>query len=197
MTNTCLRAADLKQREFLDLVGNLNPQRTVTPRRVWLEAADGWAFDWWPGLDHNLNWCGAGRESYAERADSCLSRSTAGRLFAPDGELRWRVIPALGEACWRTTFLGDDDWTGAALEDCSDHLRDLTPKRERYFLWGQQTEATPDEWIELRIPNRFRYPVAGTPHHVRAVVEQWCDRVGEPHFLRLSDLEPAPKTANA
>ena len=104
MTNTCLKAADLERREFLDLVGSLDPRSAVTPRRVWLEAADGWAFDWWLGLDHDLNWCCAGRESYAERAGGCLSRSTAGRLFALDGELRWRVIPALGEACWRTTF---------------------------------------------------------------------------------------------
>ena len=197
MTNTCLKAADLTRHEFLDLVGNLDPQSAVTPSRIWLEAADGWAFDWWPGLDHDLNWCGAGRESYAERAGGCLSRSTAGRLFAPDGELHWRVIPALGEACWRTTFLGDGDWTATALEDCSDHLRGLAPKQERYFMWGQQTAATPGEWIELRIPHRFRYPVASDPRHVLVVVEQWRDEVGEPHFLRLSDLEPAPETSDA
>lgn len=197
MTNSCLKAADLKQQELLDLVRNLDPP-SAAPRRIWLEAADGWAFSWWLGLDHDLTWCGAGRESCAEPAASCLSNSTAGRLFAPDGELRWRVIPALGNARWRTTFLGDGDWAGAALEDCSDRLQGLAPKQLRYFLWGQQTAATPGEWIELRIPHRFRYPVDnGNPRHVLAVAEQWCDAVGEPHFQRLCDLEPAPETADA
>lgn len=196
MTNACLNTADLKQHEFLDLVRNLDPP-SATRRRIWLEAADGWAFSWWLGLDQDLIWCGASRDPCAEPAESCLSRSTAGRLFAPDGELRWRVIPALGNACWRTTFLGNDDWTRAALKDCSDHLQGLTPKQLRYFLWGQQTAATSGEWIELRIPNRFCYPVDGNPRQVRAVVEQWCDESGELHFQRLSDLEPAPETADA
>ncbi len=196
MTNKCLKAADLTPDRLLDLVESFGSRDAETPHRVWLEAADGWAFDWWPGLDHDLNWCGASRKSVPERATRCLSRSSAGRLFAPHGELRWRVIPALGEGCWRTTFLGHD-WTGAAMEDCSDHLQGLEPKQERYFLWGQQTAATPDEWIELRIPHRFRYPVAGNPRHVIAVVEQWCDGVGEVHFHRLCDLEPAVETADA
>lgn len=196
MTCTCLNAADLNRKEFLDLVRNLDPPST-TRRRIWLEAADGWAFDWWLGLDRDLNWCGTGHEPYSERSDDCLSRSTAGRLFAPDGELRWRVIPALGDARWRTIFLGDGDWKGAALEDCSDNLRGLAPKQVRYFLWGQQTAATADEWIELRIPHRFRYPVDGNPRQVMAVAEQWCDEVGELHFQRLSDLEPASETTDA
>ena len=63
--------------------------------------------------------------------------------------------------------------------------------------WGRQTKATPGEWVELRIPHRFRYPVAGNPGSVAAVVEQWCDDVGEPHFLRLCDLEPAQGTNDA
>lgn len=191
MTMACLRAADLTRAELLDLITNLDPPPNGTvPRRIWLEAADGWAFDWWRGVERDLHWCGAGREPIAERTGGCLSRSTAGRLFAPDGELSWRVIAALGETCWRTVFLGDANWTNAALADCSDVLETLQPKRERYYLWGQQTEASPGEWIELRIPHRFRYPIAGGSRHVKAVVEQWRDDVGEPHFLRLCDLEP-------
>ncbi len=126
-----------------------------------------------------------------------MSRSTAGRLFASDGELRWRVIPALGEACWRTIFLGRAAWTGTALEDRSEYLRGLQPWRDRFFLWGQQSDATLGEWIELRIPHRFRYPVAGNPVNVTALVEQWRDAAGEPHFLRLCDLEPATGVSDA
>ena len=195
-----LRAADLPPGGFLDLVADLDPAAAgAVQRRIWLEAADGWAFDWWRGAKHHLRWCGAGREPIddAEDARACLARSTAGRLFAPDGELRWRVIPALGERCWRTVFLGDNDWTGPVLDDCSDGLTGLRPTRRRYFLWGEQTRATPGEWIELRIPHRFRYPVSGDCRNVTAVVEQWVDDVGEMHFLRLCDLEPAPGRPDA
>ena len=86
-----------------------------------------------------------------------MSRSTAGRLFAPDGELRWRVIPALGEACWRTIFLGRADWTGAALEDRSEYLRGLQPWRERFFLWGQQSKASLD-WVTAMLVALERSP---------------------------------------
>lgn len=196
-----LKAADLTLSRFLNLIEELDPPAAgAAARRIWLEAADGWAFDWWRGIEHGFHWCGAGREPCEPSevdAAGCLSRSTAGRLFAPDGELRWRVVPALNERCWRTVFLGAGDWVGAGLEDRSDQLRGLQPRRERYFLWGQQTGQTPGEWIELRIPHRFRYPVAGNPRHVVAVVEHWRDEFGEPHFFRLCDLEPVEGTPDA
>lgn len=189
-----LKATDLTQDSFLSLIENLCPPNADKfPGYIWMEAPDGWALDWWDwqsGLKGDLHWCGAGREPAKERAHDCLLRATAGRLFAPDGELRWRVIPALGQSCWRTVFLGTADWIGAALDDHSDSLHDLKPHRDRFFLWGQQTAETPDEWIELRIPHRIRYPVSGNPRSVKLVVEQWNDETGEPHFVRLCDLEP-------
>ncbi len=189
-----LKAADLTQNSFLSLLENLRPPDADKSRgHIWLEAPDGWALDWWDwqsGLNGDLRWCGAGREPVHECAKDCLRRSTAGRLFAPDGELRWRVIPSLGQSCWRAVFLGTTDWVNAVLEDHSDSLHDLKPHRDRFFLWGQQTAETPDEWIELRIPHRFRYPVSGNPRSVKVVVEQWNDEIGEPHFVRLCALEP-------
>ena len=190
-----LKAADLTQEQFLELIGNLRPSNERQPGYVCLEAPDGWAFDCWDwqsGLEGELSWCGAGRESITEGSQDCLTKSTSGRLFAPEGELRWRTIPALGDSCWRTVFLGNTDWVGAALEDHSDSLNDLHPHQDSFFLWGQQTEATPDEWVELRIPHRFRYPI-GNPNGVKRVkvrVEQWHDDTGIPHFFRLCDLEP-------
>lgn len=187
-----LKTADLTLERVLDLLANLHsPHADTSPRRIWVEAADGWAFDWWRGLNDKLHWCGAGRAPDEKRASDCLTRSAAGRLFAPDGELRWRTIPALGESCWRTVFLGNADWVGTALDDCSVILNDLRPHQDSFFLWGQQTSETPGEWIALRIPHRFRYPVTGDSRNVRVVVEQWRDDDGEPHFLRLCDLEPA------
>ncbi len=186
-----LKAADLTREQLLDLLNDLGHRGTDSPQqRVWMEAPDGWAFDWWCGLAGNLYWCGAGREQVEKSARDYLVRSTAGRLFAPDGELRWRIIPALGESCWRTVFLGNVDWVGTTLADHSDCLDALHPHQDSFFLWGQQTDATPDEWIELRIPHRFRYPISDNSRSVKVVVEQWEDDTGEPHFVRLCDLKP-------
>ena len=188
-----LKAADLTQEKFLDLIKNLRSNADIFPCHIWLEAPDGWAlgcWDWHSGLGGELSWCGAGREPIKERSQDCLTKSTAGRLFAPEGELRWRTIPVLGESCWRVVFLGNTDWVGTALDDHSDSLNDLQPHQDSFFLWGQQTDATPGEWIELRIPHRFCYPVIGNPNRVKVVVEQWKDDTGEPHFVRLCDLEP-------
>ena len=198
MTVSHLKAADLTPDGFLNLVATLeSPGTGASPCRIWLEAADGWALDWWSGPEQKIKWCGAGREPVEERARACLARSTAGRLFASGGELRWRVVPALGESCWRTVFLGNADWVGATLEDHSEVLKGLCPTRNRFFLWGRQTGETPGEWIELRIPHRFRYPVAGDCDNVQVEVEQWRDEVGEPHFFRLCALVPAEERSNA
>lgn len=214
-----LKAKDLTQKQFLELISNLQPNNDKQPGYVWLEAPDGWAFDWWDwksnlkgtphgyGADHEqvednpanndgdhsvntLHWCGTGRGPVKEPAYDCLVRSTAGRLFAPSGELRWRTIPALGKSCWRVVFLGNTDWVGTALDDHSDSLNDLHSHQDSFFFWGQQTDATPDEWIELRIPHRFRYPIPENPQRVKVLVEQWRDGTGLPHFVRLCDLEP-------
>ena len=185
-----LKAADLTQDRFLCLIKNLqSPDTDKFLGHIWLEAPDGWAFDWQSGLNGKLRWCGAGREPVKELARGCLLRSTAGRLFDSDGELRWRIIPALGQSCWRTVFLGNADWVGDALKDHSANLNDLHTRQDSFFLWGQQTDVTPEEWIELRIPHRFRYPITGNPNRVKVVVEQWEDDTGEPHFVRLCDLE--------
>lgn len=200
-----LKAADLTQEQFIKLIDNLQLNNDKQPGYIWLEAPDGWTLDWWDWKSelivsevvnneeprvHTVCWCGTGREAVEETAYDCLKRSTAGRLFAPAGELRWRMIPFLDEACWRVVFLGNIDWVGTALEDHSDTLNDLHPQEDRFFLWGQQTLRTPDEWIELRIPQRFRYPVLGNLGRVKVIVEQWRDDTGVIHFFRLCDLEP-------
>ena len=202
-----LKTADLTQEAFMKLVEKLQPNDVKRPSYVWLEAPDGWAFNGWnwtlalvdsedneePRVN-TLHWCGTGQES-EEPAYDCLTRSTAGRLFDSTGELRWRTIPALGAACYRVVFLGNADWVGTALEDHSDILKDLKPREDRFFLWGQQTERTPEEWIELRVPHRFRYPVSGNPERIKIRVEQWRDSTGAIHFSRLCDLEPYEEEA--
>ena len=188
-----LKAVDLTQDAFLKLIENLQLDVDRSTCYIWLEAADGWALDCWDsesGLEGETCWYQASHIPIKKPSRDCLTKSITGRLFAPDGELRWRVIPALGDACWRVVFLGNVDWVGTTLEDHSDSLNNLHPRQDSFFLWGQQTETTPDEWIELRIPHRFQYPITGTPHRVKAVIEQWNDDTGEPHFVRLCNLKP-------
>ena len=190
---TFLKAADLTQDEFLTLIGNLHLDADTSTCHIWLEAPDGWALDWWnweSGLEGEIRWCQAGHEPIKKSSRDCLNKSIAGRLFAPEGELRWRTISALGDSNWRVVFLGTVDWVGTALEDHSDSLNNLRPHKDSFYLWGQQTKTAPDEWIELRIPHRFQYPIDGNPHRVKVVTEQWKDDIGEPHFVRLCNLKP-------
>lgn len=190
---TFLKAADLTQNEFLELIESLDLGADTSACYVWLEALDGWTLDCWnrqSGIKGELCWYSAGREMTKKSSRDCLTKSTAGRLFAPEAELRWRTIPALGNSSWRVVFLGTVDWVGSVLKDHSDSLNNLHLHQDSFYLWGQQTETTLDEWIELRIPHRFQYPITGNPHRVKVVVEQWKDDLGELHFVRLCHLEP-------
>ena len=187
-----LKAADLTQDTFLKLIENLHLDDNTSTCYIWLEAADGWTLDCWDsesGLEGESRWYQAGHIPIKKSSRDCLTKSTAGRLFAPEGELRWRVIPALGNTSWRVVFLGTVDWVGTTLEDHSDSLKNLHPDQSSFYLWGQQTPTAPDEWIELRIPHRFQYPITGNPDRVKVVVEQWHDDIGEPHFVRLCHLK--------
>lgn len=192
--STILKAADLTSPELTELIGALKPQHGELVR-IWLEAADGWALTYWPGLAGSLPWCGAGRSPHDLPAVEAVSRSYAGRLFTRSGELRWRVLPMLGERQCRTVFLGTAEWAPDRLSERTElqglHKQD---QPQHVMLWGQQTGRTPGEWVELRIPHRFRYPVPAPESlrgrlSVKADVEVWFDDGGEMHFMRLCDLQ--------
>ncbi|MCX8139113.1 MAG: CRISPR-associated protein Csx19 [Thermogemmata sp.] len=187
-----LRAGDLTPTDLLQLLQEL---AFPSGEKVycWLEAFDGWALDHWPGFQGNIHWNGAGRDPRDEPLAEVLPRVTEGRLFSPSGELKWRVLPALGERCCRVVFLGS--WACPSLEwlPLREELANLRSEKTAYPLWGQMTRHTPGEWIDLRIPHRLRYPVqAQTPAQGRVIVqmqvELWKDRRGEVHFLRFCDL---------
>lgn len=187
-----LRASDLKLSELLSVLD------LWKEGRIWLDAPDGWSLDYWPGLENKLLWYAAGREPGEVKAEEAVSRSTAGRLFDHDGELQWRKLPVLGESPWRTVYLGTERDAVVSLPNQPD-LNGLKAKRSEHPLWGiltpssQRQGEAQDEWIELRIPHRFRYPVeVPTPRPtalaVKVVVETWTDNRGEVHFMRLCDL---------
>jgi hypothetical protein len=190
-----LRTDDLAARDLLALLQRLNPPAGEN-LRCWLDAPDGWALDYWPGWEGAVQWNGAGRAPSDEPLRDLLPRVTVGRIFAPSGELKWRRLPALGERCCRLVFLGED-WAPDSLAGLSkrdEELERLSPPKEMtYPLWGQQTQSTPGEWIDLRIPHRLRYPVkTETPARGRLIanvtVQIWKDRRGEPQFIRLCDM---------
>ena len=190
-----LKAQDLDRDQFLRLISTLDEStQPDQSRRIWLECHDGWAFDYWLGLTGEINWCAAANPPRKFAASDLLSASISGRIFAPDGELRWRAIPAPNRYTLRTVFLGSSDWTRDRLEDRSCLLEDLTPHVQNAFLWGQQTSPFPGEWIELRIPHRFQYPIRGNPHRILAEVQVWTDAFGQPQFSRLCDLIPCQES---
>jgi len=188
--NAVLKAADLTRIDLAELVTGF----TAAPGerlRAWLEAPEAWGLAFWPGPDGELSWCRAGQEPARIPARDAIDRAVSGRLFAPSGELRWRVLPFLGERRCRCVYLGDAARAPAALADRGE-LRGLVRRPGKALLWGRQTERTPGEWIELRVPHRFKFPVADeSAENVRAILEVWEDDFGEVHFIRLCDLESA------
>jgi hypothetical protein len=191
-----LRAADMTPEDLAALLAEVGPP-AGEPSWCWLEAPDGWVLDEWPGVAGPVSLQRANDVPRPEPLRALLPRVLAGRVFGPSGELRWRVLPALGSQPCRVTFLGDN-WSGGRLAalPLRPELNGLTPAEESYPLWGQQTHATPGEWVELRIPHRLVYPVRGpAPGDGRVVVrldvQLWKDSRGEVQFLRLCSLTPS------
>jgi hypothetical protein len=193
-----LKAADVRRQELLEVLPQLRiPAEEAGSARIWLEAPDGWSLDRWQRPDGRLLWYSAGQAPKDHLADACLSRSQAGRIFSSSGELRWRRLASAGDGLYRIVFLGDCDWLPDGWSDHSQVLDRLIRRVERQFLWGQQTEHSPGEWIELRIPHRFRYPISAACRAVQAEVEIWEDDAGQPQFVRLCALVPFQETSHA
>jgi hypothetical protein len=185
-----LRAADLEPAELPELLAAW-PITDGRSAWIWLEAADGFTLDAWSGCAGKLFWYQAGKLPEKLPVAEVLPRILSGRLFSPDGELRWRFLPILGNRSIRAVVLGKTELAErfGRLSPRSE-LDSLSRSTMEYQLWGQQTPDTPGEWIELRIPHRFRYPVeAGVPVSGRVLVklevELWRDRAGRVQFVRL------------
>jgi hypothetical protein len=188
-----LYANDLTSQEWQHLVAEF---RWPSSERgyCWLEAPEGWALNHWPTDNGKVFWHQAGRLPEPKSLEEIIPRLTGGRLFSPAGELKWRCLPVLGGRCYRTVFLGDEALANrlTSLEPLP-VLATLIPREARHPLWGQQTAQTPGEWLDLRIPHRFAYPVNAHPppqgrYITYLTVELWCTCRGEIHFVRLYDL---------
>ena len=121
--------------------------------------------------------------------ESYISATDQGRIFFPEGELKWRRADDL----MRVVYLGKQA-PPDGLEDYSPEMEGLKPEKSEFILWGVRTEKE-NEWIEQQVPHRFAYPVAGKKFargRVALVVENWLDPAGMARFSRYHSLKELP-----
>lgn len=113
----------------------------VKPKQAWIWAEDA------------ATWHFSTIEEYTELP------GLRGRLFAEQGELRWRQIEQDRLAL---VFLGTQLWDGLdKMHDASDNLHSLVPQPIQHILWGEW-ESRLEAWVEQRIPHHFKYPTTGS-----------------------------------
>ncbi|MCP5109095.1 MAG: hypothetical protein GY950_37280 [bacterium] len=118
--------------------------------------------------------------------ESFLAAADQGRIFSPEGELKWRRV---GNNM-RLVYLGNPVHA-EGFTDYSAQLEPLKPDQYELILWGIRTD-TKNEWIEQQVPHRFDYPVTGKPisrGRVALVVERWLDSGGLPRFSRYHHIK--------
>ena len=115
-----------------------------------------------------------------------LDATDQGRIFSPDGELKWRRV---GKHI-RLVYLGNQ-MPPEGFTDHSKQLEPLKPAQHDLILWGIRTD-TRDQWIEQQVPHRFSYPVTGKKYsrgRVALVIENWLDGSGFPVFSRYHHIK--------
>jgi hypothetical protein len=107
-----------------------------------------------------------------------------GRIFSPEGELKWRKI----DSWFRTVYLGEGGFL--ELADESSMLLDLTSRGNEVLLWGERTDLEP-EWLEHHVPHIFKYPFSGGSirgGRLAMIIQEWLDSAGRVQYLRYVDL---------
>jgi hypothetical protein len=138
------------------------------------------------GFSFGNCWGWRSRRKSEQCDDAFLSATEQGRIFSPDGELRWRK---LGETL-RTVYLGYPPISNV-LTDCSDELENLSPTKRKLLLWGKRTGHY-SKWLEQQMPHNFDYPIDSSEFprgRVALVVEQWVDAAGIPKFSRYHSID--------
>lgn len=133
-------------------------------------------------------------EKFVFNSGDFLSKTEQGRIFSPQGELRWRKL----ESLIRTVYLGND-LPPAGLIDFSSELDGLTPNHRQLLLWGERSDSKP-EWLEQSVPHRFNYPIDTAQYpRGRAVimVEEWSSDEKIPQFGRYHNIIEVEGVPNA
>lgn len=161
---TIFKAKDLSMEELSSLLEHLEvPDMT----RMIIETPAQASFTWYRGNTI---------------PDDC----TRGRIFHPEGELKWRRI----EGIYRSVFLGEKNWVGDLLDDATKELEGLLPKNGEMVLWGRRINLS-DEWIEQSVPHRFHYPFQGgsIPYgRLKLLSTNWYDLLGRLVLTRFMDV---------
>lgn len=127
--------------------------------------------------------------NYFSFEESFLAMTDQGRIFSPEGELKWcRIGGKIRVVC-----LGNQS-PPAGLVDHSSEMEGLRLEKSEFVLWGIRTELE-DEWIEQEVPHRFSYPLSGgnfARGRVALVVENWLDSGGLARFSRYHSLKEIP-----
>lgn len=120
---------------------------------------------------------------------SIESFSENGRVFWPEGELKWRKIDGM----IRAVYLGSEPFTDK-MEDYSSEWKDLKCQPHEFILWGERSD-TEYEWLEQQVPHRFNYPIDGKKYsmgRIALVIENWTDPSGFVLFSRYHSLKEIP-----
>ena len=118
--------------------------------------------------------------------EAFMPQTIQGRIFSPQGELKWRKLDGL----MRAVYLGEGPLPDK-FEDNHGEIDELKSQLQEYYLWGRYREATA-EWIEQQVPHRFKYPlsdVTGDMDRVVLVTEALVDGAGIPRFQRYYDVK--------
>jgi hypothetical protein len=112
--------------------------------------------------------------------ESYLVGTDQGRIFSPEGELKWRRI----RDKIRVVYLGDNSPDG--LENHSTEMSGLKSEQHRFILWriGIAKKAA---WIYKEFPEGQVY----------LVVEKWLDSSGSARFSRYHSLKAIKEESNA
>jgi hypothetical protein len=83
-----------------------------------------------------------------------------GRLFGPQGELRWRKG---ADRRWNLLYLYEEGSAPLPGFERGEHYEVVFPdegRRERVgqYLWGARAVGSTEHWVETRIPRELRYP---------------------------------------
>jgi hypothetical protein len=114
-----------------------------------------------------------------------LSQTEQGKIFSPDGELRWRKI----ESNVRVVYIGNSipDKLEANKIDLSQKMK---PAKRQLLLWGIRTNRE-NEWLEQKVPHRFDYPVDTAEFEkgrTALIIEDWIDSDGQRQFSRYHSI---------
>lgn len=187
-----VRAGDLKGDELQRLLSKVQASGGEEPPAwFWLTTPDEWTIERWRGLEARVPVYQTQRSGGERAVGELVSKSEWGCIFQPLWELRWRRLEPFVDGRFRVRFAGEPgDDLQATLEEllrCALDVEGWQAEQRKYRLWGEHSEATDPDWIELRIPHRFRYPVP-TARYVWLEATLMRDRQGVLQLVRWQRL---------